>query len=49
MENYKCFLMVRVNFSIIRYSISCQKEYISNANQDEIKPYIIFKKSKLEI
>ena len=43
-ENYKCVLMLRVNPEKIRQSTSYPKEYILEANTDEIRPYRILLK-----
>jgi len=45
-EKYKCVLMLRVNPEKIRQSKSWPKEYILEANPDEIRPYrILLKKT----
>ena len=43
-ENYKCTLMLRVNPEKIRQSKNLPKEYILEANTDEIRPYRILLK-----
>ena len=43
-KNYKCVLMLRINPEKIRQSTSWPKEYILDANPDEIRPYRILLK-----
>ena len=43
-EKYQCVLMLRINPTKIRQSTSNPKEYILNANKDEIRPYRILLK-----
>ena len=43
-EKYQCVLMLRINPDKIRQSTLYPKEYILNANKDEIRPYRILLK-----
>jgi hypothetical protein len=43
-EKYKCVLMLRKNPEKIRQSTSYPKEYVLDANQDEVRPYRILLK-----
>ena len=47
-EKYKCVLMLRINPSKIRQSKTYPKEYILDANPDEIRPYRILLKKVSE-